>query len=67
MKIWSKEELSGVCSICGDTIAGHDHTECAAAKKEMYGESRINKHPLKRYSSRKKEQFADYCSKRFGA
>jgi uncharacterized Fe-S cluster protein YjdI len=63
MGTFNSEELrTGYCSICGDKIGmGFNHDECAQAKKEIYGESDVNKHPHKKLS--KKE--TDYLGKKY--
>ena len=50
MRLDSKELRTGVCSVCGDPVGLSDHTECAKAKKEMFGDSGERKHPVKKWS-----------------
>jgi hypothetical protein len=57
----SRYEKKLTCEVCGDHIGiNTDHTECSKAKALKYGDSHENKHPMRRLTKKKADNFAMY-------
>jgi len=51
------------CSICGELrLPEIDHSECAKAKKEIYGDSGENKNPRRKLSKKQISDLENYFS-----
>jgi len=63
MSYSGKEWDTRICSICGEIrMPEIDHSKCAKAKKEIYGDSGENKNPRKKLSKKQLENLENYFS-----
>lgn len=61
----SIEKRTGYCSICGDHMAGIDHSECSKIKQQDHAGDNENKRPRKQLSKKSAAESGRYFSKRF--